>query len=97
VYLRGSVLGILYLYLLYNQFIHVSNVCIGGSNWYCVVLFLVYCCHSHLSLVVEIVMRWFLIFVQIYALLLIIYIVGCCVSISISVKVTIFCGYLYQW
>jgi hypothetical protein len=57
-YLRGSVLGILYSYLSYNQFISVSNVCIGGSNWYCV-WFLVYFFHSHSSLVVGIVMRWF--------------------------------------
>ena len=67
-FLRGSVLGILYLYRSYSQMISVLNGCRGGSNCCVMVEFVVYWFQSHSNLVLEMLIRWFLLFVYISAL-----------------------------
>ena len=66
--LRGSIFGILYLYLSYRHMTSVSNGCLGGSNCCVMVEFLVYWFQSHSNLVLEMVIRWLPLFVYISAL-----------------------------
>jgi hypothetical protein len=57
--LRGFVFGIRYLYLSYSHMISVVKDCLGGSNWCCISRLMLYCFHSHSSLILEIVVRRF--------------------------------------
>jgi hypothetical protein len=57
--LRGFVFGIQYLYLSYSHMISVVKDCLGGSSWCCISRLMLYCFHSHFSLVLGIVIRRF--------------------------------------
>jgi hypothetical protein len=83
-FLRGFVFGIRYLYRSYNHMIYVVKGCLRGSNWCCILRFVLYCFHSHFSLVLGIVNRRFPSSVNRWAMLSMICMVGLVVFISLS-------------
>ena len=60
-YLSGSFFSILYLYLLYNHIILVSNDYVGGINPFGLFCDCIYCFQPHLSLSIGMVIRYFLV------------------------------------
>jgi hypothetical protein len=72
------------LYLLYSHRISVVKGCLGGSSWYYVSRLMLYCFHSHSSLVLGMVIRRFPISVNIWASSHMICMVGCVVFLSLS-------------
>jgi hypothetical protein len=83
-FFRGFVFGIRYLYLSYSHMIYVVKGCLGGSSWCCVSRLVLYCFHSHSSLVLGIVIRRFPMSVNMWASSHITCIVGCVVFMSLS-------------
>jgi hypothetical protein len=83
-FLKGFVFGIWYLYLSYSHMISIVKDCLGGSSWCCMSRLMLYCFHSHSSLVLGIVIRRFPIFVNMWASSHMICIVGCIVFMSLS-------------
>ena len=82
--MSGSFFGILYLYLWYNHTISVSNDCVGGINPFGLFFDCVYCFHSHLSLSIGMVIRYFPVSSYICVVLFCICIVHVSVFISFS-------------
>jgi hypothetical protein len=54
---KGSLLGVLYLYFLYNHVIFVSNDCMGGSRLCGLFSAKWYCSHNHFSLRLRMVIK----------------------------------------
>jgi hypothetical protein len=63
--------------------ISVAKGCLRGSSWCCVSRLMLYCFHSHSSLVLEIVIRRFPTSVNMWASSHMICIVGCVVFMSL--------------
>jgi hypothetical protein len=59
VYLRGSVFGVLYLYLSYSHISSCSNDCLWGSSRNLCCMCVLCCFHSHSSLFLEMVIILF--------------------------------------
>jgi hypothetical protein len=83
-FLRGFVLGMRYLYLSYSHMSSVVKDCLGGSSWCCVSRLLLYCLHSHSSLVLGIVIRRFPSSINMWATSFATCIMGCVVFMSLS-------------
>jgi hypothetical protein len=83
-FLRGFVFGILYLYLSYSHMISVVKDCLRGSSWCCVSRLVLYCFHSHSSLIFGIVIRRFPMSINMWASSVMICILDCVVSMSLS-------------
>jgi hypothetical protein len=83
-FLRGFVFGIRYLYLSYSHMIFVVKGCLGGSSWCCVSRLMLYCFHSHSSLLLGMIIRRFPISVNMWASSCMICMVGCVVFMSLS-------------
>jgi hypothetical protein len=83
-FLRRSIFGMRYLYLSYSHITSVSNGWHGGSIWWCSLEWVLYWFHSHSSLFLGMVIRWFPLFVNISALSCMICIVGSVVFMSES-------------
>jgi hypothetical protein len=64
--------------------ISVVKGCFGGSSWCCVSRLVLYCFHSHSSLILGMVIRRFPISVNIWASSYMICMVGCVVFMSLS-------------
>jgi predicted acyltransferase len=64
--------------------ISVVKDCFGGSSWCCVSRLVLYCFHSHSSLIFGIVIKRFPMSVNMWASSFMIYMAGCDVSMSLS-------------
>ena len=83
-FLRGFAFRIRYLYLSHSHMISVAKGCLGGSSWCCMSRLMLYCFHSHSSLVLGMVIRKFPKYVNMWASSPMICIVGCVVFMSLS-------------
>jgi hypothetical protein len=72
------------LYLSYSHMTSVTNGWHGGSNCWCMLELVVYCFHSQSSLFLEMVIRWFPLFVNMSASSCIICMVGSNIFMLVS-------------
>jgi hypothetical protein len=73
---RGSVFGVLYLYLSYSHISSCSNDSLWGSSGYLYCMWVLYCFHSHSSLFLEMTITLFSSLLYMWAFFLIVCIVG---------------------
>jgi hypothetical protein len=64
--------------------ISISNDCRGGSIWCCEFKFVLYCFHSHSNLSLGMVIKWFPLFIKMWAFSCMICMVGWVVFMSES-------------